>query len=387
MILSDAIKNVNIPTSALENWRYTPIRKVLSEDYTFDEPSLDLAEDPSWFDPKFYNFIFINGFYQKDLSHSGQLNAAFSAKKTLKSDFEANDFFMEISQNYALQEITFIITQAPKRPLRFLFLTSLTKTPHCSLPRLKIEVAQGVAVDFFEEFKTSARVGLNLDLFKVNIAKDAKVRWFSLNLNLTAEGEKNRRLHYLEFHLQDHACLEHVYLSFGQHFFRSQLQVKLNEHASAALRAVNLLTNSSHVDLQTKVLHVRPHSRSEQHYKTVVTDKARSVFRGEIHIEFAATNASAKQKSQHIKLSAESEIDTQPILNIDCNEVQCSHGATVSSLREEDIFYMRSRGISPDQAKILLGRSFLLEPIYALEDSISKTIILDMIKNHDTLLS
>ena len=387
MILAEVIKNLEVPTSALEDWRYTPVRKILAEDYSFDEPQLELPEDPSWFDPNFYNFIFINGFYQKDLSHPGRLNFAFAATENHNSKNNTSDFFLKVSEDFAKKEINFAINHSPTRPLRFLFLSTGTKIRHCSLPRLNIQIAVGVQVDFVEEFRSEERHGLSIDFFKVQVADDASVRWYSLNFTQKAWDEKNRRLHYLSVDLAKNACLEHFYLCFGSQFIRSQLNVNLQEHAKAVLKSANLLTQNAHVDLQTRVFHQGINSHSEQNYKTLVKNKSRFVFRGEIKIDHGAKNAVAKQKNQNVKLSPESEINTQPVLNINCNEVQCSHGATVSGMREEDIFYMQSRGISPNDARILLGRSFLLEPVLTMEDSKIKNLLIEMVKAHAELLA
>ena len=386
MILSEVLKNTAVPTSFLEEWRYTAVKKILNEDYSFDEPVLEIKEDPTWFDPLFYNFIFINGFFQKDLSHSGQLNSYFSATESKNTDFNENDYFMRLSQNLGRSQINLSVKHSPKRPIRFLFITTPTAAKQCSLPRLKIDVAEHVEVNFIEEFRNSGREGLNVDLFDVKVSPSAKVRWFTLNFNKD-DGEKNRRLHYLRFNVGQNAHLEHYCLCFGNQFIRSQLHVVLQEEAKVYLKSANLLTGSCHVDLQTEIIHAEPKTHSEQQYKSITAGKSKFIFRGKIHIAHAAKNSIAHQKNQNIKLSSESEIDTQPILNIDCNEVQCSHGATISALRNEDIFYMQARGISADQAKILLGRSFLIETLSGLEDLFLKNLILDMIKNHDELFN
>ncbi len=386
MILSELLKDEAVPTSVLDEWRYTPVRKILAQEYAFDEPILEIKEDSSWFDPRFYNFIFINGFFQKDLSHSGQLNFSFTAEESLKSHFQEDDYFMKISQNMARNELDFSVQHSPKRPVRFLFITSPTKIKHCSLPRLNINVAANVKVSFVEQFRESEREGLSIELFSVKIKDAAQVLWVSLNFNKIS-GEKNQRLHYLNFDVGNDANLEHYFLCFGAQFVRSRVRVTLAEQAKVALKSANLLTQAAHVDLQTEVFHRAKNSSSDQNYRTIVTGKSKFIFRGKIHIAHAANNSSAKQKNHNIKFSSESEIDTQPILNIDCNEVQCSHGATVSALREEDIFYMQSRGISAEKAKVLLAHSFLAEPLITLEDRLLKDLITDLIKDHDELLN
>jgi Fe-S cluster assembly scaffold protein SufB len=89
-----------------------------------------------------------------------------------------------------------------------------------------------------------------------------------------------------------------------------------------------------------------------------VEDRARSVFNGSVQVPRSAQRTDAVQLSRHLLLSDRARVDTKPQLEIVADDVRCSHGATVSSLADEELFYLQSRGLQRSTAMDLLKRGF-----------------------------
>lgn len=120
---------------------------------------------------------------------------------------------------------------------------------------------------------------------------------------------------------------------------------------------------ASEVDFSSEMRHQVGGSTSSQLYKAIVGGRDRSSFTGSVAIEKGADFAESEQLCRHLLLSQQAEANARPILRIFADEVKATHGATVGDLRDEEIFYLRSRGLRLDQAHALLLAGFLQDVI------------------------
>lgn len=143
---------------------------------------------------------------------------------------------------------------------------------------------------------------------------------------------------------------------------RTSLKVQLAEENSEAEvfgLACNSGSEESHV--HASIEHVAPHTHSRQHFKAVLRDKSRFSFEGKILVRPAAQKTEAYQLNNNLILSDEAVANAKPNLEIFADDVKASHGATVGQLDEEQLFYLRSRGLSLEQAKEWLIEGFCKE--------------------------
>ena len=112
------------------------------------------------------------------------------------------------------------------------------------------------------------------------------------------------------------------------------------------------------IDNHTAIDHALPHCDSHEVYKGILDDRARGVFNGKIFVRLDAQKTDAKQTNQTLLLSDDAQINTKPQLEIFADDVKCTHGATVGQLDEEQLFYLRARGIGEDDARNLLIYAF-----------------------------
>ena len=113
-----------------------------------------------------------------------------------------------------------------------------------------------------------------------------------------------------------------------------------------------------HLDYQTRQDHTAPHTESDLLFKGVVLDRARTVFRGILHLRKEAQQTNAYQATHSLLLSPRARADALPILEIEADDVRCKHGSTTGRVDEEQIFYLMSRGLSRQDAQRLIVQGF-----------------------------
>jgi Fe-S cluster assembly protein SufD len=129
------------------------------------------------------------------------------------------------------------------------------------------------------------------------------------------------------------------------------------------LDGLALLAGEQEADTHTCLSHNQPNGKSQQLHKTVVDDKAHAVFNGRIDVDRLAQQTDSAQQSRNLLLSERARVDTKPELMIHADDVKCAHGATVGQLSQDELFYLKSRGLSDAQARDLLTFAFAAEII------------------------
>ncbi|MGC1310136.1 MAG: Fe-S cluster assembly protein SufD [Phormidesmis sp.] len=129
------------------------------------------------------------------------------------------------------------------------------------------------------------------------------------------------------------------------------------------LYGLSALSASQLADTHSLLALTYPHSTAAQVQKNVVDDRAHSVFNGKVYVSQSAQFTDAAQLNRNLMLSSKARIDTKPELDIVADNVKCAHGATVSQLQADEVFYLQSRGISAEQAQRLLLYGFAMEII------------------------
>jgi Fe-S cluster assembly protein SufD len=173
------------------------------------------------------------------------------------------------------------------------------------------------------------------------------------------------------FHIgttQVHQERDSVFTSFavavGSQLARSELNVTLAAPgADCTLNGLYVVEGSQHVDNHTAIEHAQPHGTSRQLYKGVLDGRSRAVFNGKVVVQPGAVATDAQQTNRNLILSDAALVDTKPQLEIRDNDVRCSHGATIGQLDEDQVFYLKSRGMGEHRARSLLTYGFANEVI------------------------
>lgn len=150
------------------------------------------------------------------------------------------------------------------------------------------------------------------------------------------------------------------------------------KNSECDISGVNLLKGKQHADTTIVITHEAPHCRSSQFFRSVLGDESRGVFQGKIHVNREAQKTDGYQLSNALLLSDRAEMDTKPELEIYADDVKCSHGATCGQLDHEPLFYLRSRGLTEVEARMLLVQAFVDEAVEKVADEKTRSSIADM---------
>jgi len=151
----------------------------------------------------------------------------------------------------------------------------------------------------------------------------------------------------------------------ARHESLSQLQAP---GAFSEMLALTIASGEREFDQRTLQIHQAPNTKSDLLYKNVLQDKARTIFSGLIVVDQDAQKTDAYQSNRNLMLSDSAEANSLPGLEIQANDVRCTHGATTSRVDPEELFYLQARGIPKQKAHELLVFGFFEEVLNRLED-------------------
>jgi len=196
------------------------------------------------------------------------------------------------------------------------------------------------------------------------LGEKARLNHYRLHL------EQSNALHVGAVHanLQAGSTLNGFHMALGSRVKRIDVNVvHRGEGAHCELNGVYLPRNKEHVDYHTTLEHAVPGCTSEENFRGIISDQARAVFNGRIHIHPGARKTEAHLSNKNLLTSNTAEIDTKPELEIYNDDVICSHGATVSQLDSVQLHYLRTRGVSSQEARVLLSFGFINELIAEID--------------------
>jgi Fe-S cluster assembly protein SufD len=238
-------------------------------------------------------------------------------------------------------------------------------------PQLKLVLEDGAQMTLIERhggqgaywknMTTAIELGHNARLTHIRIQEDSAEAINTNMVKLTAA----RDAHYNGFTL-----------NLGGKMTRHDIHATVQgENGALHFNGLNLLGGMQHGDTTILIEHQAPHCSSNQFYRSILNDSARCVFQGKVHVHKAAQKTNAYQLSNALLLSPKAEMDTKPELEIYADDVKCSHGATTGQLDEEPLFYLRARGLTEAQARMLLLEAFVDEVVEKVGDEAVKTDI------------
>ena len=161
---------------------------------------------------------------------------------------------------------------------------------------------------------------------------------------------------------------------------RNNYYIELNgEHAETTLCGMSILDKEQQVDTYSHITHAVPYCTSNELFRNVLDDQAVGAFSGRILVKENAQKTEAYQTNRNLCATREARMYSKPQLEIYADDVKCSHGMTTGQLDENALFYMQSRGISRDEARMLLSVAFMSDVIdhvrlEALKDRLHKLV-------------
>ena len=175
---------------------------------------------------------------------------------------------------------------------------------------------------------------------------------------------KNTRVSNVYVEQQSDSRLNHNVITLHNGITRNRLDLVLRgEGAECACNGCVIADKQQHVDNNTLITHEACHCTSHELYKYVLDEQAVGAFAGKVYVAPGAQKTSSQMTNQNLCATREARMFTQPMLEIYADDVKCAHGSTVGQLNDAAMFYMRQRGISEHEARVLLQNAFINEVI------------------------
>ncbi|MGB3265126.1 MAG: Fe-S cluster assembly protein SufD [Microcoleus sp.] len=384
----------SFPTVRDEEWRFTDLSPVLQvpfhvpQSYQSTVKLADIVMPVKNRDDLPLRLVFVNGFYAPDLStvnlpdfYAGNLSNVPEKYRSRITDVlskhkQQTEVFTALNTaGLADSAVVFVPANVSvERPIHLLFLTATGASATMCQPHCSIIAEAGSKVTLIEDYSTignlPAFTNAVTDVFVGENATVNHVRLQRETLNVVHIGksaiEQSRNSSY--------TC--HA-ISLGGKISRHNLEVfQRGEGTETNLNGLTVAFGEQLADTHSLIDFNHPHGTSKQLHKCIVGNKARAVFNGKVFVRKAAQLTDAGQLSRNLLLSPRARVDTKPQLEIVADNVKCSHGATVSQLEDDELFYLQSRGLDLERSRYLLIDAFAAEildklPIVAVAKMLS----------------
>lgn len=230
--------------------------------------------------------------------------------------------------------------------------------------RFAVTVGEGAKATFVERQAGEGDAFVS-SVSHLQVEDDAEVLW----LILQEQPEGANHLGRISLTMGKRAKVTLFVMNSGGKLVRQELRIVAEgEGSELRLRGVNLLAGDTHCDVTMVLDHAAPHTVSTETIRNVVTGRAEGAFQGQIRVARHAQKTDAKMACNTLLLSDEGGFSAKPELEIFADDVACGHGATVTEIEADHLFYLMARGIDEKTARGLLVKAFLAEVVEELEN-------------------
>ncbi|HEV7685453.1 MAG TPA: Fe-S cluster assembly protein SufD, partial [Acidimicrobiia bacterium] len=235
-----------------------------------------------------------------------------------------------------------------------------------AFPRTLVVVGEDAEASVLERFVSSGESGgsqLVVPVTEVVVGDAARLNY----LGLQAHNPSTWQIALQRSVVGKQATLRSSAVALGGDYARLRVEALLEgEGASSEMVAVYFANESQMLDFRTLQDHVAPRTNSDLLFKGAVEDRARSVYSGLVRIRPTAQRTNASQTNRNLVLSEGAAAESIPNLEIEANDVRCSHASAVGPIDDDQLYYLQSRGVPPDVAERLIVFGFFEDVIARL---------------------
>jgi Fe-S cluster assembly protein SufD len=379
-----AFTAAGFPTPALEDWHYTSLAGIAQTPFVlgadFNATSVaDLA--PYTLNAEWPTIVLLNGSYSPALSSVEALSAGVRVldlgrawremperlAATIGSIASSEHAMTALNTGLMRDGVVVLLDRNAvcETPIHVLHVADAGAAKVAAFPRTLIVAEQHAQATVVESFIGLADVQYFTNhVAEVTLAAGANVTL----LKLQREGKHATHVSTTEVHQARDSHFQHFSLAMGASLSRTNVYTALNgENCGSTLNGLYLGDGTQHMDHQTRIEHAQPNCFSRELYKGVLDGEAHAVFNGKVYVHAIAQKTDGKQSNHTLLLSDGAHIDTKPQLEIFADDVKCTHGATVGQLDKTGLFYMKSRGVSAEQARKLMTYAFAADVLETIE--------------------
>jgi Fe-S cluster assembly protein SufD len=354
------------PNKRNEDWHYTDLSARLPS--SFQNQSLELSEDirldKLTCDIKdSLQLDFINGLLTEleELPDGLEISALIDHPELVQqSDEDVTDPLLYANLAHLETGIVIDVSQVIEEPMEIHFHN--TSSEEASFVRIVFRLAEGASLTLLESHSGWGHTQLVSDVYQ---HEDSMLR--HLRLHQAEDTQVSLLLNRVS--LDARAQYHNVAISLSGGLGRLETRVTFNAPGSHAGLATALLSGGKqHIDISTRLNHLSADTTSDTVARTILDDEACGIFQGKVIVHQDAQRVEATQKSDALMLSADAMMNVKPELEIYADDVACAHGSAIGEIDHEALFFLRSRGIGEEAARIMLVEGFVSEILGRLDD-------------------
>lgn len=396
---AERVSVLSMPGTRDEEWRFTDISLLtkLSFQPVTAKSTLKLADIARFIIAEVgARLVFVDGVYAPHLSHTE--HAAGVTVTSLAHTFEKvadradariaaylgqlaeykNNVFAALNTACMSDAALVLLARdtAVRQPVHLLFIA--TKQGAVSYPRCLIRAEAGSKATVVEDYiSLQDEAYFTNTVSEVSLADNAHVH----HVRVQREGMNALHIANCAVTLARGSHYQSVSVAMGARISRYNLNVlQAVEGGECTVDGLALISERQLADTHTCIDHAKPHGISRQLHKCIIGGSAHAVFNGKIMVRPGAQHADSQQTNRNLLLTNRAQVDTKPQLEIFADDVKCTHGATVSQLDGEEIFYLQSRGLVDVVARNLLTYAFgaeILEriPVESLKHQLEQAVL------------
>ncbi len=405
-------RQFTLPTRRDEEWRFTDLSSLRQVTFQASAQKVELpgGSDVSALIPEAVNsrLVFVNGVYAPGLSAVADLpdgvvvsNLAglpithrSRVRDYLAQSQGAQELFTALNTS-GLTDVA--VVWVPKNlvvetPIHLLFISAPGEMPTFSQPRCLVVAESGSDVTLIEEYTNRTDAGGDACATSaeregegVYLTNAVTEIWLEENAQVShtrVERESDAAFHIGKSAIAQARDSRYTCnaITMGAKLSRHNLEIfQTGEQTETTLNGLTMIAGQHLADTHSAIALNHPYGTSRQLHKCIVADRAHAVFNGKVFVPKPAQLTDAGQLNRTLLLSPQARVDTKPQLEIIADNVKCSHGATVSQLDDDEVFYLRSRGLDEADARNLLINAFAAEiinqlPVASLRQTLSTVV-------------
>ncbi len=363
----EALRERGLPGKKTEAWRFTPVAPLLRERFADAAP----AEVPAWAAARLpeaaageTRVYLVNGHLVAPASAAGvtvmPLGQVMDRVKGVLGEIAAGEHFAALNAaRFAGGAAVWL--DATEAPLHIVHVSVPGAEPTVCYPRLVVTVGQGARATLIESYLAGdGAVQLTSAVTEIEVGPRAQLD----HVRVHRGGDASSHVGTLAVRQQAGSVYRSLSASLGGAFARLDVNVLFaGEGAECELDGAYHTTGRELCDHHTVIDHAVPRCSSRETYRGVIDGSSHAIFDGTVYIRRDAQQSSVHQENRNLLLSDDATVNTKPHLEIDADDVVASHGATVGALDEDQLFYLRARGVDEVTARAALIYGFLHDAI------------------------
>ncbi len=369
------------PTTRNEEWRFTNLTSLTKVAFARPEgtPTVTDSMLHPWVLPgTTCRLVFVNGSFDAGLSNAVQLPAGIRVESIAAALRKEDPVVLQLlgslapvrGNAFAALQTAFLndgaFIDVPEGltlevPVELLFLAVPGAQALAIQPRNIIRVGKNARLSVVETY-----AGLSAGIYLTNVVSEVFIGEGAVleHDKLQLEGSEAFHIGSTWFRQGRASTMTSNSIALGGNLVRNTVTAAFAAPgAECTLNGLSLATGDQLIDNHTAIDHAHPNCSSHELYKAVLDGSSRGVFNGKIFVRQDAQKTDARQTNKTLLLSDRATIDTKPQLEIFADDVKCTHGATVGQLDEEQVFYLRARGIGEVEARDMLTYAFAADVV------------------------